>query len=138
MNPAEYQAQAARTECDNERARERLIETTYDPINYMPIRITHAILGMANEVGELSKLVKGHIYHGRNLDKVWMAEEIGDLLWYVALICNALDLDMGNIMKANIAKLKARYPYKYDDQKANNRDKDAERSAIRDHCLDMD
>lgn len=134
MNPTDYQAQASRTECNNERARQRLIETSYQPTNYMPIRIAHAIMGMVNEVGELSSLVKGHIYHGRHLDKVWIAEEVGDLLWYIALICNALELDMGNIMTANIAKLKARYPDKYSDEDANDRDKDAERDTIRHYC----
>lgn len=138
MNPNEYQKLAQRTECDNIPALDRVtmgnagILATYDNEDLVNVRITHAILGMSNEVGELCKMFKTHIYHGKPLDRTNIAEELGDLMWYVALCCNATGLNLGDVMEANIAKLVSRYPEKYTDelQSEANRDKTAEMEAI--------
>lgn len=54
--------------------------------------LEHAALGIVSEVGEINDQVKRHIIYGKPLDKVNIAEEIGDVLWYVALLCTRADI----------------------------------------------
>jgi len=128
MDPTQYQQLAARTECDQEAARQRvatdnMLRTT---------RLLHACLGLSGEVGELSAAAERWVYYGHDLDAGNVKEEVGDCLWYLALACNALGLDMAQVMEANIAKLRQRYPSKYSDDQALevNRDRAAERSIV--------
>lgn len=136
MNPADYQRQAARTESDplrslQEFAREGMDNSVQSKL--IPIRINHAVLGMITEVGELADQLKKWIYYRRPLDEKHVEEEIGDLMWYIALACNTIGCDLGEIMAANIRKLRARFPDKYEDRLAQeeNRDRVAEQEAAR-------
>lgn len=67
-------------------------------------------MGLAGEVGEVIEPIKKHVFHGRPLDLTEIEKELGDVLWYCAALCNALDLYMDVIMQRNILKLKERYP----------------------------
>ena len=67
-------------------------------------------LGLAGECGEVVELIKKHLYHGRPLDPDRLAEEIGDLLWYVAAVATSAGLCLDGIAITNISKLQARYP----------------------------
>lgn len=67
-------------------------------------------LGLAGECGEVVELIKKHLYHGRPLDPDRLAEEIGDLLWYVAAVATSAGLCLDGIATTNISKLQARYP----------------------------
>ena len=55
------------------------------------------------------------------------------MLWYIALLCRALDTDMETIAQANIEKLKIRYPERYTNEKALNRNLKAERALLEDY-----
>lgn len=132
MNANEYQQLAARTECDQMASRHRMHGVTNPvKVDLTPVRLNHAVLGLAGEVGELAGAVERWIYYGKDLDYVNVSEELGDCLWYIALACNALGLDMGLVMQANIYKLCKRYPDRYNDAAADpaNRDRAAERAA---------
>jgi NTP pyrophosphatase (non-canonical NTP hydrolase) len=138
MNPLEYQKLASRTECDQDKACERMEEVyPADPTStgqrdlLLPVRLNHAVLGMAGEVGELAGALEKWLYYGRALDRENLIEEMGDLLWYVAQLCNAIAVDMSTVMEANIAKLRARYPEKYSDSSSANRDHFSEKEAMR-------
>jgi NTP pyrophosphatase (non-canonical NTP hydrolase) len=135
MMPYEYQKLAERTECDQLAARNRYAPDM-DGENLIAIRVNHALLGISSELGELATTVERWLHYGQGLDCPNVKEELGDILWYVALACNAMGFDLGVIMEANIAKLKARYPDRYDDQRALecNRDRSAERQAMEDQC----
>lgn len=80
--------------------------------------LSHAALGVAGEAGEFCDAVKKHAVYGKPLDAENAAEELGDLLWYVALGCSALGVNMGDVMADNISKLRKRYPDKYTDTDA--------------------
>lgn len=80
--------------------------------------ILHATLGIAGESGELVDAVKKSIIYNKPFDLVNFKEELGDILWYIALGCHAVGVDMEDIMQANIDKLKKRYPEKYSDAAA--------------------
>jgi NTP pyrophosphatase (non-canonical NTP hydrolase) len=131
MNPSEYQKLAQRTECDQKKSMERLVEYSS---NLVAIRALHSIIGMSGEVGELSGAIEKWLYYGQELDLINVKEEIGDLMWYIAEMCNALGLDMGSLMEANIRKLRVRYPDKFSEEKAKeeNRNREVERTRMSD------
>jgi NTP pyrophosphatase (non-canonical NTP hydrolase) len=93
-------------------------------------RITHAALGVASEAGELADAVKKHLMYGREIDRVNLQEECGDILWYLALLADACGFTLGGAMAANINKLRVRYPDKFSEAHATNRDLTAERAAL--------
>jgi len=76
-------------------------------------RILHATIGIASEAGEVADVVKKSLFYNRKLDKEKLKEEIGDLLWYIALCITGIDSSFEEIMEQNIAKLKARYPEQF-------------------------
>ena len=69
--------------------------------------ITYPALGLAGEAGEVANKVKKIIRDGK-LDKSALGAEIGDCLWYIAALCRDLNLDLGEIAKANLEKLQDR------------------------------
>jgi NTP pyrophosphatase (non-canonical NTP hydrolase) len=73
-------------------------------------RVAIAAMGLTGESGELVDYLKKWVGHGHPLDTDNVEKELGDVLWYVAELCNALGLDMGKIAQKNVEKLKARYP----------------------------
>jgi NTP pyrophosphatase (non-canonical NTP hydrolase) len=94
-------------------------------------RLIHAQLGKLTEIGEFADELKRHIFYGKELDKTNLKEEIGDGFWYDAL---ALD-DLGEeelyiILEMVIAKLKKRFPEKFTEELALNRDLEAERETL--------
>lgn len=92
--------------------------------------LIHASMGLVTEAGEFQDMLKKHLYYGRELDTVNLKEEIGDLLWYCAIALEALGTDFESVMKTNIDKLKARYPEKFTEESANNRDLGTERQIL--------
>lgn len=90
-------------------------------------RLSHGVIGLSGEVGELNTALQKLLYYGRPLSNDVLAnfiEECGDALWYLALIANALGLDLDNIATYNLRKLRVRYPMFFRD--IEERDKEAE------------
>ena len=134
MHPSQYQALAARTECDQAAASQRRFQ--YDKAQgLLATRLTHVALGVAGEAGELAYAVEKWLQYGKPLDAVNVQEEIGDVIWYLALACNALGISLEETMEKNIAKLKIRYPEKYTNQLAaeEGRDRGRERQVLEDN-----
>jgi len=89
-------------------------------------RIFHAIIGTATESVELVEaLVKS--FDVSHVDDVNLLEEFGDIMWYFAILCDEMGGDWQQTLDTNIAKLKARYPDKFTNDKAINRDLTSER-----------
>lgn len=140
MNPNEYQRSAARTECDQVASLKRMCdnrlivpaatEAGNDDPSLKAIRLNHCCLGLTKQTGEIIKQLQRWIYYGGSLDVDNLVEEFGDVLWYVAEGLNSLGLDMGQVMAANDAKLRARYPDKFTSEHALNRDVRAEAEAM--------
>jgi NTP pyrophosphatase (non-canonical NTP hydrolase) len=96
-------------------------------------RLTHAGLGLCTEAAELADAIKKHIFYGKDLDKVNLVEEIGDILWYSAIVLDACHSSFGEAMVKNIAKLRKRYPDgNFSAPKAIHRDVEAEREVLED------
>jgi NTP pyrophosphatase (non-canonical NTP hydrolase) len=82
-------------------------------------------LGLAGEAGEVAEHVKKYLGHGHDLDVGKVSKEIGDVLWYCATLARQLGLSLGDIGRANIAKLQARYGDRFSAEKSRNRDEEA-------------
>jgi NTP pyrophosphatase (non-canonical NTP hydrolase) len=122
MTPQEYVKLATTTEAPVEGAISRLGDKQV-------VRVLHASIGLCTETGELQDALKKHIFYGKPLDEAMLVnlkEELGDIMWYVAIACDALGADLGEVMEKNIAKLKARYPDKFTTKDALNRNLDKE------------
>ena len=78
-------------------------------------------LGLCGEAGEVAEQVKKHFFHGHELDKRHMIEELGDVAWYLAVSADALGYKLEDIFENNIRKLKDRYPEGFDPNRSINR-----------------
>jgi len=72
--------------------------------------LEYLTLGLVGESGEIANKVKKLIRDGADVegynDKlVQIANELGDVLWYCAMLANELDANMGRIMEGNLHKL---------------------------------
>jgi len=123
MKVDDYQKEALRTDTlDHYECLNRI-----DPTK---LRLLHSALGMHTEAAEFADALKKHIFYGKPLDFTNLKEEVGDLLWYIAIACDTLRVPMGEIMERNIKKLRVRYPDKFNNHDATNRDLDAERKVL--------
>ena len=115
MDLNEYQKLALRTAHRQDRREDDLL---------------HGAAGVVTEGGELMDIFKRHRFYGKPLDWVHVKEEAGDVLWYLALVCEAAGVSLEDTARANIEKLRVRYPDKFDAQAALKRDLDAERKTL--------
>lgn len=104
------------------------IHTRTSTVNYM--RLSHAAMGMVTEAAEFIDVLKKHAFYGKEIDATNLAEEIGDIFWYIAIACDELKVDPSKIMQTNIDKLKARYGEKFNTDGAINRDLNTERDIL--------
>lgn len=93
-------------------------------------RLFHGMVGVCTEAGELQDMVKKHVIYGKPFDRLNIKEELGDILWYVALAADAYGFTLDEIMQRNIDKLEARYKGKFTEQAALDRDLGSERIAL--------
>lgn len=123
MNSKDYIKDAIRTESKD-------FQSISMRLNIDAIRLLHGVMGLETEVGEFMDGLKKHIFYGKPLDRVNLKEELGDLFWYLAILCDVLGSDFETIMRINIEKLKARYGDKFTEDGALNRNVDVERSIL--------
>jgi NTP pyrophosphatase (non-canonical NTP hydrolase) len=119
MDASNYQGLAMRT--NDHRASERLDEKIKIGGAVDIGGVLNASLGLSGESGEVNDMIKKWIFHEKELDLVHLEKEIGDVCWYIAMMCEAFGFDLGEIMRINIDKLIARYPEGFDPERANNR-----------------
>lgn len=84
-------------------------------------RLMVSALGLAGEAGEFANLVKKLTAHGHDVDTEVLADELGDVLWYVAEAASACGLNLEDIAEANVAKLRKRYPQGFSQERSINR-----------------
>lgn len=75
-------------------------------------------LGLAGEAGEVVELIKKHVYHGHEIDKVELVSELGDALWYLTNICDTIGMPLELVALHNVDKLKKRYPEGFDPKRS--------------------
>lgn len=78
--------------------------------NHTLFRSLHAVIGLAGEVGEVTDAVKKAVMYGKTLDVDDVKEEVGDILWYMALLLDSVGSSFEEVMQINHDKLEKRYP----------------------------
>jgi len=76
-------------------------------------RFLTAAVGLCAESGEFTEVIKKIVFQGKEPTKenlFHLKRELGDIMWYVAQACMALDVSIDEIIEMNVDKLKARYP----------------------------
>lgn len=134
MNPTEYTAAAELTNnMDYDVIASRIVndENFEHKPNSEMIDLLHASLGVVTESAELADAVKKHLFYGKEVDAVNLKEECGDILWYIAIICRRYSVSFEQLMADNIAKLRKRFPNRFTEHDANNRDTVNELSHIK-------
>lgn len=83
-------------------------------------RLANGALGLCGEAGEAGDVVKKHLFQGHKLDRNRLKKEVGDVLWYLAVLANEASLTddedcvgpaftLGDCAVGNIEKLSKRY-----------------------------
>ena len=70
----------------------------------------NAALGIAGETGEVIELIKKAFFHGKELNREQLRDELGDVLFYLDWLASLHGISMQDIAAANIEKLRKRYP----------------------------
>lgn len=76
-------------------------------------RLLTAAIGISAEGGEFTEIIKKIAFQGKELTadaKLHMIKELGDVMWYVAQACIALDVSLDHVLTQNMVKLLSRYP----------------------------
>ena len=76
-------------------------------------RLLTAAVGISAEGGEFMEIVKKMVFQGKpwnDANREHLIVELGDVMWYVAQACMALDVSFDDVVERNVEKLKARYP----------------------------
>ena len=96
----------------------------------LTMNLHHAATGMATEAGEALSTTKKMWIYGQDLATVNkegktnqqnLVEEAGDALFYIQMMCNLLGCTLLDLIAANEAKLRLRYPDGYSDAAASAR-----------------
>lgn len=122
MNADDYICEAKRTDVTDYLLQKQRVSHCIEAL--------HGAMGIMTEAGELMDVYKKFIMYGKPVDVPNVKEEIGDILWYIALICHFHGISLEDAMITNIAKLRARYPEKFTEDKALNRDLNIERKIL--------
>lgn len=94
---------------------------TWKSTDPLVTRRVHAALGLVGEAGEVSELVKKITFHDHNYPPILIEKELGDVLYYLAVLAAEFGLRLGDVAASNQAKLLARYPDGYSDQASKER-----------------
>lgn len=83
--------------------------------------LIEGVMGLNGEAGECIDIVKKYLYQGHGLDRNHLAEELGDVAWYLAVAAHAIGWKLEDIFEKNIKKLENRYPEGFEPERSVNR-----------------
>jgi len=92
------------------------------------IDLLHGAMGISTEANEILDVMKKHLFYGKEINELDLMYECSDCLWYIAIILNQLGYSFDEVMTKNIEKLKKRYPEKFTEECAINRNVENELS----------
>lgn len=85
------------------------------------MRFANLGMGLAGESGEVCDYLKKVVFHGHSLDADKLADELGDVLWYLANLADAAGFSLDEVADRNIEKLRRRYPDGFASQRSRHR-----------------
>lgn len=122
----EYQSLAMRT--NDGRCTNRLFDLT---LTYLGTEdrtdlpelgeLINGALGLPGEAGEVADAIKKYIFHGHEFNREEIIKELGDVCWYVVMLCHAINVPLEVVLNQNIEKLKKRYPDGFSESASINR-----------------
>lgn len=112
--------EAAVTLNDYQRAALRTAQVdAADPLS--ALALASDALGLTGEAGEVADIIKKRVGHGHPLDSYEVMKELGDVLWYLAVLSHRIGCSLEQVAVANVEKLKARYPEGFSSERSINR-----------------
>ena len=78
-------------------------------------------LGITGEAGEVADEIKKTLYQSHELNRDRLANEAGDVLWYLAFLASTIGMSFDEIAERNVQKLLKRYPNGFDPELSKNR-----------------
>jgi NTP pyrophosphatase (non-canonical NTP hydrolase) len=87
---------------------------TINPALTKDNRLVDAAAGLAEESGELLGLVRKRVFQNREASADRLKEELGDVLWCLAVTADSLGISLDDVASANIDKLRRRFPAGFD------------------------
>ena len=94
MELNEYQELALRTSCSKDKDK----------------MLLNGMMGLCGESGECLDLMKKHMIQGHELVGEKVKDELGDVMWYLAVAAKGLGVTLDEVAEFNVNKLKTRYP----------------------------
>jgi NTP pyrophosphatase (non-canonical NTP hydrolase) len=73
-------------------------------------RLLDAGAGLAEEAAEVLGLIRKQVFQGRVVEEARLLEELGDVLWCLAVTSSALGISLSRVAEENEAKLRRRHP----------------------------
>lgn len=67
--------------------------------------LSHAVIGLSGETGELSELIKKIVYRGKPHDTTEVLSELGDVLWYLTALTVLSGFTLEEVWQYNCTKL---------------------------------
>lgn len=84
--------------------------------------VANMIFGLNGEVGEVTDILKKHLFHGHKLNMNHLKEELGDAMFYIVNLATLYNIDMSEVLQMNVDKLLKRYPNGFSSQDSINRE----------------
>lgn len=84
-------------------------------------RLCNWVMGAVGESAEIMEHLKKVVFHDHPIDTELIEEEVGDALWYLAILCEECGISLGEAARKNIAKLTKRYPNGFSEADSINR-----------------
>lgn len=88
--------------------------------------IANFAMGLSGESGEVTDLLKKHLFHGKPCDRAALISELGDVLWYWVALCQQFQISPSEVMQCNIEKLERRHEGQSFNPAISNRNKEQE------------
>jgi NTP pyrophosphatase (non-canonical NTP hydrolase) len=76
-------------------------------------RLVDAAAGLAEEAGEVLGLVRKRVFQQRDATRDRFVDELGDMLWCLAVTADCLGVSLAEVARANVQKLERRHPTGY-------------------------
>jgi len=89
------------------------LNNRHDGATFNVPQLLTAMIGLTSEAGEAQEIVKKILFQGKPFTeetREHLKKELGDVIWYWANACNALDISPNEVIAQNVSKLEARYP----------------------------
>ena len=88
------------------------------------VQLLEGLIGLQTESSESFDILKKTLFQGHMLDKEHVADELGDVAWYLAIAADAIGYELEDILLMNVAKREERYPDGFSTEQSLNRTRD--------------